>query len=107
MRPSSYFPKVTSTQEIIDNLAYCMNTMCEKEKASSEGIGFLAYMNDWKMQNFSVDYCYQFMMMLQGRIPVRVRMFLVGPLVAICIFAAPFDFFGSLTMFLYSDCQST
>lgn len=32
---------------------------------------------DWKMTNFSVNYCYQFMMMLQGRIPVRVRMFLI------------------------------
>jgi len=77
MRPSRYFPKKTTTEEIIDNLAYCMNTMCEREKASSEGIGFVAYMNDWKMTNFSVDYCYQFMMMLQGRVPVRVRMFLI------------------------------
>jgi len=77
MRPSRYFPKKTTTEEIIDNLAYCMNTMCEQEKASTEGIGFLAYMNDWKMTNFSVDYCYQFMMMLQGRVPVRVRMFLI------------------------------
>lgn len=31
----------------------------------------------WKMKNFSVSYCYQFMMMLQGRIPVRVRLFLI------------------------------
>lgn len=29
------------------------------------------------MANFSVGYCYQFMMMLQGRIPVRVRLFLI------------------------------
>lgn len=77
MRPSRYFPKETTTEEIIDNLSYCMQTMCEKEKASTEGIGFLAYMNDWKMKNFSIDYCYQFMMMLQGRVPVRVRMFLI------------------------------
>jgi len=77
MYPARYFPKETSTEQIIDNLGYCMNTMCEMEKASSEGIGFMAYMNDWKMTNFSVDYCYQFMMMLQGRVPVRVRMFLI------------------------------
>lgn len=77
MRPSRYFPNQTSTEEIIDNLAYCMQTMCEGEKANAEGIGFLAYMNDWKMENFSVNYCYQFMMMLQGRLPVRVRMFLI------------------------------
>jgi hypothetical protein len=77
MRPSRYFPKETSTSEIIDNLAYCMNTMVEKEKACSEGIGFLANMDDWKMQNFSVFYCYQFMMMLQGRVPARVQLFLI------------------------------
>ncbi|CAJ1950241.1 unnamed protein product [Cylindrotheca closterium] len=77
MYPARYFPKETTTEEIIDNLGYCMNTMCEMEKASSEGIGFMAYMNDWKMSNFSIDYCYQFMMMLQGRVPVRVRMFLI------------------------------
>jgi len=77
MRPARYFPKKTSTQEIIDNLAYCMNTMCESEKESTEGIGFLANLDDWSMVNFSVSYCYQFMMMLQGRVPVRVRLFLI------------------------------
>merc|ERR1711920_793797 len=30
-----------------------------------------------EMSNFSVDYCLQFMNMLQGKIPVRVRMFLI------------------------------
>jgi CRAL/TRIO domain len=77
MRCCRYFPKQTSTDAIIDNLAYCMQTMCEKEKASRDGIGFLAYMNDWHMENFSITYCLQFMMMLQGRVPVRVRMFLI------------------------------
>jgi len=78
MKPARYFPKQTSTQQIIDNLAYCMNHLCEtSEIACSEGIGFAAYMPDWKMENFSVNYCYQFMMMLQGRIPVRVRQFLI------------------------------
>lgn len=77
MYPARYFPSKTSTRTIIDNLAYCMQTMCEKEKACTEGIGFMAFMKDWKMENFSVNYCYQFMMMLQGRVPVRVRMFLI------------------------------
>ena len=77
MKPARYFPNKTSTEEIIDNLAYCMETMVEKEKACTEGIGFLANMDDWKMANFSVNYCYQFMMMLQGRVPVRVRLFLI------------------------------
>jgi CRAL/TRIO domain len=77
MRPARYFHRDTSVKDIIDNLAYCMNTMVEKEKACTEGIGFLAYMNDWTMKNFDVNYCYQFMMMLQGRVPVRVRLFLI------------------------------
>jgi hypothetical protein len=77
MRPSRYFPDETSPKEIIDNLAYCMNTMVEKEKNCKEGIAFIAYMNDCKMKNFSFDSCYQFMTMLQGKIPVRVRLFLI------------------------------
>lgn len=77
MKPARYFPSKTPTQDIIDNLAYCMNTMCEAEKESSEGIAFLANLDEWNMSNFSVSYCYQFMMMLQGRVPVRVRMFLI------------------------------
>ena len=77
MRASRYFPRQTSTRAIIDNLAYCMTTMVEKEKACAEGIAFLAYMNDWKMKNFAPDYFVQFMRTLQGRIPVRVRLFLI------------------------------
>jgi len=78
MRPSRYFPNKTPTKSIIDNLGYCMMSMQKgNEKNSSEGIGFVANMNDWEFKNFSVDYCLQFMKMLQGRIPVRVRMFLI------------------------------
>merc|ERR1712048_925461 len=66
------------TKEIIDNLAYCMTTMVSsKEKNSKEGIAFLANMDDWSFSNFSISYCHNFMMMLQGKIPVRVRLFLI------------------------------
>jgi CRAL/TRIO domain len=51
--------------------------MMEKEKNATEGIGFLANMDDWHFDNFNVNYCYQFMMVLQGRIPARVRLFLI------------------------------
>lgn len=78
MRPSRYYPSKTPTKDIIDNLGYCMTSMQDaSEKNSREGIGFVANMDDWAMRNFSVDYCLQFMKMLQGRIPVRVRMFLI------------------------------
>jgi len=78
MRPCRYFPKETPTELVVNNLGYCMMSMQEgNEMNSREGIGFVANMDDWKMQNFSVDYCLQFMKMLQGKIPVRVRMFLI------------------------------
>merc|ERR1712151_1021981 len=61
-----------------ENLGYCMSLMVNsKEKSATEGIAFLANMNDWTFTNFSVSYCYEFMMMLQGRVPVRVRLFLI------------------------------
>ena len=78
MRPSRYFPKETPTEDIIDTLAYCMQTMTASEEACVNGIGFLAYMNDWKMENFSMNYCFHFMRMLQGRaIPGTVELFLI------------------------------
>jgi len=77
MRPGRYYPKVTSTRTIIDNLAYCMQIMVEKERACTEGIAFIANMDQWTMANFSISYCLEFMKMLQGRSPVRVRLFLI------------------------------
>lgn len=78
MRPSRYFPRETKTRQVIDNLAYCMSCMMEKEESCVNGIGFLAYMNDWEMTNFSVDYCASFMRHLQGLVvPVRVKLFLI------------------------------
>lgn len=77
MKPGRYFPKETSTKTIIDNLAYCMQTMVEKEKACTEGIAFVANLEGWSMSNFSVSYCLEFMRMLQGKSPVRVRLFVI------------------------------
>lgn len=78
MRPSRYFPGKTTTRMIIDNLCYVMNTMLEKESAQLHGIGFIACMDNWKMRNFEVNYCYQFMMALQGfMVPVKTQLFLI------------------------------
>jgi hypothetical protein len=79
MRPSRYFPKKTSTKTIIDNLVYVMNTMLESNVHSQKkGIGFLACMDDWAMKNFDVNYCFQFMLGLQGAmVPVKVQLFLI------------------------------
>jgi hypothetical protein len=52
--------------------------MVENEQACTEGIAFVAYMNTWKMENFCLDCCYQFMQLLQGNaVPVRVGLFLI------------------------------
>ena len=79
MRPSRYFPNSTPIEDVIDNLAYVMQTMtCSDEGAQSNGIGFLANMDGWTFQNFSVEYCSAFMSMLQGHvIPVHVELFLI------------------------------
>eukprot|EP00980_Cylindrotheca_fusiformis_P006931 scaffold1443_cov113-Cylindrotheca_fusiformis.AAC.5 len=77
MKPARYFPKETSTETIKDNLAYVLQTMSEDSLACIDGIGFVANMNDWHMKNFSKDYCFEFMKMLQGSVPSRVDMFLI------------------------------
>lgn len=78
MRPSRYSPKTTAPRVIIDNLVYVMNSMLEREQASTEGIAFLADMTDWNMKNYNTDYCFQFMQTVQGaRTPVQVRLFLI------------------------------
>jgi hypothetical protein len=78
MKPARYFPKKTRTKSIIDNLAYAMNCMLEKQSACRDGIGFVACMDDWGMNNFDVKYWFKFMMALQGEVvPVRVQLFLI------------------------------
>eukprot|EP00567_Pseudictyota_dubia_P013275 CAMPEP_0197442480 /NCGR_PEP_ID=MMETSP1175-20131217/8488_1 /TAXON_ID=1003142 /ORGANISM="Triceratium dubium, Strain CCMP147" /LENGTH=358 /DNA_ID=CAMNT_0042972963 /DNA_START=45 /DNA_END=1121 /DNA_ORIENTATION=- len=78
MRPSRYFPRRTPTPEIIDNLIYVMQTMQTKEKNCTDGIAFLANMNGWRKENFSVGYAHAFMNALQGHYyPVRVSLFLI------------------------------
>lgn len=78
MRPSRYFPKETTVMEIIDNQCYVMNTLNEIEYNATNGIGFIANMDNWKFDNFEVKYCFCFMMALQGRaVPTKVTHFLI------------------------------
>lgn len=77
MRPSKYFPRQTPTEDIVDNLAYVMQSMSENDATSRKGIGFLAYMSDWKYEHFSVRYCSAFMAMLQQPTPAKVEIFLI------------------------------
>lgn len=79
MKPSRHIPRKTPTKTVIKELAYVMNTMLEKESNNTNGIAFLANMDDWEFgKHFETQYCYDFMKMLQGgRIPVRVQLFLI------------------------------
>lgn len=78
MRPARYFPGVMEVDDVINNLAYCMQTMYESKDCSKNGIVFLADMSGWTRINFSVDYCLRFMTTLQGRnLPVNVNSFLI------------------------------
>eukprot|EP00529_Nitzschia_sp_RCC80_P024559 CAMPEP_0113457488 /NCGR_PEP_ID=MMETSP0014_2-20120614/9436_1 /TAXON_ID=2857 /ORGANISM="Nitzschia sp." /LENGTH=453 /DNA_ID=CAMNT_0000348989 /DNA_START=134 /DNA_END=1495 /DNA_ORIENTATION=- /assembly_acc=CAM_ASM_000159 len=81
MRPSRYDPRKTPTSMIIDNLVYAMDTLSRTQPLGSQGrgIAFIANMDGWKMdQHFSVNYCLQFMLTLQGkRFPAKVDMFLI------------------------------
>lgn len=77
MKPCRFHRK-DSVRDVIDNLVYVINCMLEKEVNARNGIGFIACMNDWKMSNFEVNYCYQFMMALQAMVvPVTVELFLI------------------------------
>ena len=78
MRPSRYFPKVTPTPVVINNLAYILQVMLEKEDCSTRGVAFVANMKGWTRHNFSLDYCRDFMSMLEGNVvPAKVELFLI------------------------------
>eukprot|EP00980_Cylindrotheca_fusiformis_P011558 scaffold2737_cov99-Cylindrotheca_fusiformis.AAC.4 len=78
MRPSRYFPGSTTTESIIDNLCYVLNDLSHTKEQCQNGVAFIANMKGWKMENFSVDYCHQFMQALQGHmVPTRVDLFLI------------------------------
>lgn len=82
MRPAVYYPNKTPVQDVIDNLVYVMASMREQNhKNAKNGIAFLANMDGWSMDNFSIEYCYAFMQALQGKIvPAKVsHFFIVNP----------------------------
>jgi CRAL/TRIO domain len=62
----------------IDVLVYTMNCMLEKEHGSVHGLGVIAIMMGWKMENFSVPYWHKFLITLQGyHVPTRISLFLI------------------------------
>eukprot|EP00977_Amphora_coffeiformis_P005748 scaffold1221_cov207-Amphora_coffeaeformis.AAC.7 len=78
MRPSRHCPASTPTSTVIANLVYVMDCLYERRRNYQHKIGFIANMNDWTMAHFSVDYCWQFMQVLQGHTaPGNVDLFLI------------------------------
>lgn len=77
MRPSRYWPRQTPVAMVIDNLIYVLDRMARQD-VDNQGVAFMANMNDWTMANFNHDYCFKFMMTLQGRMfPAKVNLFLI------------------------------
>lgn len=78
MRPSRYFPRKAPTNNMIDLIVYVMSTMLEKESGSVHGLGLVANMADWTMENFTVSYWHKLLITLQGhRVPTRISVFLI------------------------------
>lgn len=77
MKPSKFTPGKEDLQELLHSLVYLMDCMAQDEQNATEGIAFMADMQDWKMSNFGVKYAKAFFDTLQGRYPLRVRMFLI------------------------------
>lgn len=63
---------------MIDLVVYVMNCMLEKEHGSVHGLGLVANMAGWTMENFSVPYWHKLLITLQGhRVPTRISVFLI------------------------------
>ena len=78
LRPSRYFPRKAPTNNMIDLVVYVMNCMLEKEHGSIHGLGLVANMAGWTMENFSVSYWHKLLITLQGhRVPTRISVFLL------------------------------
>lgn len=77
MKPARFFPGKTDTADLIASLVYLLDHMTDHEDGMTQGIAFMANMEDWGYSNFSVSYCRQFFETMQGRFPVRVRTFLI------------------------------
>jgi hypothetical protein len=78
MKPGLYFPQgQEDLDELIRSLIYLLERMVEKEKSSTEGISFMANMDNWTMSNFSINYAKTFFDTMQGRFPCRIRLFLI------------------------------
>jgi hypothetical protein len=78
MKPSRFNPKNMSTSALIDNLVYVMDTYAAPDPDNRRGMAFIANMDDWGWDNFSIEYCRAFMQILQGRAyPAKVQLFLI------------------------------
>jgi hypothetical protein len=87
MRPARYFAK-DNLDDLLRSLVYLLERMTERESTATEGLSFMANMEDWGWSNFSIKYAKSFFdtvqvpfsslfLIVKGRFPCRVRMFLI------------------------------
>jgi hypothetical protein len=77
MKPGRYYPGQDSLDALIKSLVYLLERMTEREKSCTEGIAFMADMENWGWSNFGIYYAKTFFDTMQGRFPCRCRMFLI------------------------------
>jgi hypothetical protein len=78
MRPSRYFPELTDSSGLLENLCYVLNDMSDTEEKCRNGVAFVVNMKGFTMENYNEDYWLQLIHTLQGNVvPVRVNLFLI------------------------------
>jgi CRAL/TRIO domain len=80
MRLSRHAAKTSSSNSVsmLENVAYVLSTMMEREEPCTKGICAMFNMKDFGMSNFATDYWFQLMTLLQGqKVPVRVNLLLI------------------------------
>jgi hypothetical protein len=78
MRPSRYFPELTDSSGLLENLCYILNDMSDTEEKCRNGVAFVANMKGFTMKNYNEDYWLELMNTLQGNlVPARVNLFLI------------------------------
>mmetsp|Transcript_19267 Transcript_19267/g.32175 ORF Transcript_19267/g.32175 Transcript_19267/m.32175 type:complete len:293 (+) Transcript_19267:185-1063(+) len=77
MKPALFFPRKDSLDDLMMSLIYLLENLTAIEKNCTEGIAVMCNMDHWGLKNFGVHYAKTFFDTMQGRFPMRVRMFLI------------------------------
>lgn len=77
MKPGKFTPGTDDLDALLESLVYLLGHITSKEKASTDGIAFMANMSGWGWSNFGTRYAKSFFDLMQGSYPLRIRTFLI------------------------------